>query len=113
MHQDIFTHELEPWRSRGARIIDVRESDEYTNEHIVGAINLPLSQLEARAAELSNDLNAPLVIVCRSGSRSRNACEYLSAIGHTKLANLQGGTMAWAREGRSLETGSLTTGANT
>lgn len=42
MHQDIFTHELEPWRSRGARIIDVRESDEYTNEHIVGAINLPL-----------------------------------------------------------------------
>lgn len=42
MHQDIFTHELEPWRSRGARIIDVREPDEYTNEHIVGAINLPL-----------------------------------------------------------------------
>ncbi len=110
MHQDIFTHELETWHKRGARIIDVRELDEYASEHIPGALNLPLSQLEARAVELSNDLNAPLVIVCRSGGRSRNACEYLTAIGYTDLANLQGGTMAWAMEGRTLETGSLETG---
>lgn len=105
MHQDIFTHELETWRERGARIIDVREPDEFKSEHIVGARNLPLSQLEARANELANDQNAPLVIVCRSGNRSRTACEYLAALGHTNLANLQGGTMAWARENRALEVG--------
>jgi rhodanese-related sulfurtransferase len=118
MHQDIFTHELETWRKCGARIIDVREPDEYASEHIPGTVNLPLSQLEVRAVELSKDLNAPLVIVCRSGGRSSNACEYLSVIGHTNLANLQGGTMAWAMEGRSLETGlletdSIQTGAST
>jgi rhodanese-related sulfurtransferase len=105
MHQDIFTHELDTWRERGARIIDVREADEFMTERIVGAINLPLSQLEARAASELSDLNAALVIVCRSGNRSRTACEYLTELGHTDLANLQGGTMAWAKENRALETG--------
>ena len=105
MFQDIFTHELEAWRLRGAKIVDVREVEEYATEHITGAVNYPLSQLEARAGELLQAPQAPLVLVCRSGNRSRSACEYLQALGHGNLINLQGGTAAWAKDGRLLEVG--------
>ena len=105
MHQDIFTHELETWRERGARIIDVREPEEFQSEHIVGAINLPLSRLDLLASGVAGAPHQPLVLVCRSGNRSRSACEYLTALGHSDLANLQGGTMTWAVEGRPLEVG--------
>ncbi|MFN3267313.1 MAG: rhodanese-like domain-containing protein [Deinococcales bacterium] len=105
MHQDIFTHELEAWRSRGARLIDVREPDEYAAGHIPAALNIPLSSLELRAGELLQDPETPLVMICRSGNRSRSACEYLEALGHGNLANLQGGTATWAQEGRPLEVG--------
>jgi rhodanese-related sulfurtransferase len=101
--QDVYTHELETWRSRGALIVDVREAEEFTGGRIPQAINLPLSQIDVRLGELNASVDTEILLVCRSGNRSRNAGEYLEALGFKNLGNLLGGTSAWVQAGLELE----------
>ncbi|WP_309569858.1 rhodanese-like domain-containing protein [Deinococcus sp.] len=100
-YQDIFAAELDARLRDGAILYDVRERDEYTQGHIPGAINVPLSELPARADEITG----PAVIVCLSGGRSAQAASFLDVQGQTGLMNLTGGTMGWIREGREVRTG--------
>ncbi|AFD25328.1 Rhodanese-like protein [Deinococcus gobiensis I-0] len=81
----------------GALLVDVREQGEYDQIHAEGATLLPLSEFEARYAELPKD--RPLVMICRSGARSARAGEYLLANGYGDVTNLAGGTQAWAEAG--------------
>lgn len=78
-------------------LVDVREQAEWDEAHIDGAIFLPLSQLEARFAELPKD--KALILQCRSGKRSMNAAIFLKDNGYSDLTNLEGGIMAWMDEG--------------
>ena len=55
-------------RDEGALAVDVREAEEWQAGHMDGSVWIPLGELAARAGELPHD--RPLVIVCRSGSRS-------------------------------------------
>ncbi|WP_019011811.1 rhodanese-like domain-containing protein [Deinococcus aquatilis] len=100
-YQDIFTTELEGTRREGARLVDVRECEEYVAGHIPGAVNLPLSELVGREGEIGPNT----VLVCASGNRSSQAAAYLASQGKTGLMNLSGGTAAWMREGRDLNGG--------
>jgi rhodanese-related sulfurtransferase len=100
-YQDIFTTELEGKKREGARLIDVRERNEYTQGHIPGATNLPLSELVGREDEVGPNT----VLICASGNRSSQAAGYLASQGKTGLMNLSGGTAAWVREGRDLHQG--------
>ncbi len=79
---------------REGRLIDVRESYEYAQGHIPGAVNIPLSHLERRLAEMP-DKNQPIYLYCRGGMRSRLAGKLLSRNGYTRLAYLSGGIMAY------------------
>lgn len=100
-YQDIFTTELEGKKRQGARLIDVREREEYVAGHIPDAVNLPLSELVGRESDIGPDT----VLICASGNRSSQAAAYLAAQGKTGLMNLSGGTAAWRREGRALTQG--------
>lgn len=100
-YQDIFTTELEGKRREGARLVDVREREEYVAGHIPGAVNLPLSELVGREGEIGPNT----VLVCASGNRSSQAAAYLASQGQTGLMNLSGGTACWMREGRDLHQG--------
>ena len=100
-YQDIFTTELESKKREGAQLIDVRESGEYAQGHIPGAVNLPLSELVGREDEIEPNT----VLICASGNRSSQAAAHLAAQGKTGLMNLSGGTTAWLREGRDLNCG--------
>lgn len=100
-YTDLFPNELDTHRRAGAALIDVREPDEYTQGHVPGAVNLPLSELQGREAEIPDGA----VLICASGNRSSQAATYLAAQGHQKLKNLTGGTFGWMREGRDLVTG--------
>ena len=53
-----------------AVVIDVREPAEFANGRILGARNIPLSQLEARAADLQKHKSKPIILSCESGNRS-------------------------------------------
>lgn len=78
-------------------ILDVREPSEVAISNI-GGINIPLGQLPARIAELEEHRNGPIVVVCRSGTRSGRAVQYLQAIDFQNLLNLKGGMMSWRDE---------------
>jgi rhodanese-related sulfurtransferase len=91
----------ELWRDRAVRILDVREDSEFTHGHVPGAIHVPMKQLPARAAGLPR--TARYAVICQSGSRSRRATDYLVAQGFDDAVSVRGGTGAWARGGRPLE----------
>jgi rhodanese-related sulfurtransferase len=81
------------------QFIDCREKQEWQEAHIVGATLLPLSELEAKFESILKDKNTPIVIHCRSGKRSMNACMFLLSKGYTNLTNVEGGIMSWTTEG--------------
>ena len=73
-------------QSPDTRIIDVREHFEFAEDHIAGAVNIPLNSIPAHAEEIRN-FNSPVVLYCRSGNRSGMALRLLSAQGITDLYN--------------------------
>jgi rhodanese-related sulfurtransferase len=59
-----------------------------------------LAELATYAAGL--DSTTPVMLVCRSGSRSRQAAKRLVDLGFIDLSNVRGGVNAWARAGLPL-----------
>jgi rhodanese-related sulfurtransferase len=87
-------------------LIDVREPDEYTEGHIPGAVNVPLSVLESSLSKIPS--TEVVYMVCRSGARSARACDFLvqqPSHSSTEFVNVGGGTMGWIVEGREVVTG--------
>jgi rhodanese-related sulfurtransferase len=82
-----------------AVIIDVREDDEWNAEHIAGAVHIPLNQLDARLSELQSYKDTTVITQCRSGKRSLKALELLKAAGFTKVSSMDGGIVAWSKDG--------------
>jgi rhodanese-related sulfurtransferase len=81
-------------------LIDVRTPVEFREVHVSFARNLPLDQLDvARVAAGRNGSPQPLYVICRSGSRGKQACEKLAAAGFTNVVNVEGGTHAWDQAG--------------
>jgi rhodanese-related sulfurtransferase len=81
-------------------LIDVRRPHEWEAGHIPGARRVEVNDLPAAAEQLDRD--RPIVLYCRSGSRSELAADALSEAGFDAHA-LAGGISAWAEEGRPLE----------
>ncbi len=76
-------------------VLDVREDKEIQGGKIQGAKHITLAQLPSRIAELGSDKEAPILVYCRSGSRSAHACQLLTKAGYENVANLTGGILAW------------------
>jgi len=84
-------------------ILDVRTPEEYAEGHISGAINIPFTELEARASELGIEGSDELVVYCRTGRRAAIAEVTLSELGYTNLRDLDGHITAWSEAGYPLE----------
>jgi len=67
------------------RLLDVRTPGEFEAQHIPGAYNVPLDTLAEHGTEIRARVDAPVVLVCRSGQRARNADDALRAAGMTNL----------------------------
>lgn len=78
---------------RKAQLIDVREPDEYAAGHILGARNIPLTQLRFRMKELRKD--QPIYLYCQNGIRSGRAAQMLYRKGYRDLYHLKGGFKMW------------------
>jgi len=86
------------WSAGELAIVDCREEAEYEATRVDGVPLIPMSEFLARVDELPDDL--PLAIICRTGSRSAQVADYLTATGdHGEVANVTGGIVAWAAEG--------------
>jgi rhodanese-related sulfurtransferase len=82
-------------------VIDVRTPVEYREVHATIARNVPLDALDPRQVMASRNGSAdqPLYLICRSGSRSSNACQKFIDAGFTNVVSVEGGTQAWDNAG--------------
>lgn len=91
-------------RSQGAVLIDVRETEEYVEAHVPGAVHIPLSQLGIRTDDVPRS-DDPIYVICRSGQRSKIGAEVLEAHGIAALS-VRGGTLEWIESGHPVVAGS-------
>lgn len=78
---------------RKAQLIDVREPQEFDNGHILGARNIPVTQMKQRLVEIRKD--KPVYLYCQGSSRSNRAAQLLHKKGYQDLYQLKGGFKKW------------------
>jgi rhodanese-related sulfurtransferase len=78
-----------------AVVVDVCEPEEFAAGHVVGAKNVPLSQLEAKLPGVVKNKATPIVLVCASGMRSGRALATAKKLGFENIHSLSGGMGAW------------------
>jgi rhodanese-related sulfurtransferase len=82
-------------------LIDVRTPAEFRELHAVPARNIPLEQRDPSALTHSHNGSPedPHYLICRSGSRGKQACEKFLNAGCDNVVNVEGGTLAWESAG--------------
>ena len=72
----------------GARIVDVRTPAEYAAGHVPNAVNVPLGQLQSSLKKVGKK-RKPVVVYCRSGSRSASAVSILRSRGFAQVLDMK------------------------
>lgn len=75
-------------------LLDVRTAEEYTAQHIEGALLLPDDRIASDAAQVLPDPGQTILVYCRSGRRSAAASQALAALGYTNVYDF-GGILDW------------------
>lgn len=84
-------------RRRDVTLVDIREADEFSREHIGGAVSLPMSKITA--AGIAIEPRGDIVFHCRTGMRTRSNCDRLVAAIDGQAYVLEGGLDAWKQAG--------------
>lgn len=98
--KEIDAHQLAQWvgdDGHKIRVIDVRGMEEIVHGTVPKAEALPLHTLPAKIHDLPRE--DKLIMVCRSGARSAQACMFLQQQGFSNVYNLRGGMMGWVQSG--------------
>ncbi len=90
-------------------ILDVRTSEDYFGDqgHIIGSCNIPLEELKGRFAELPEQMDTSIAIVCRTDKRSAKAARMLAQQGFSNVHVVRNGMTAWNAEGEPVSHESL------
>lgn len=86
-----------------AFIVDVRDKEEFDEEHIPKALNLSRGTIELDIEEKVPDPNAVVILHCGGGGRSALAAESLQKMGYKNVRSLAGGLKAWKAAGLPTE----------
>lgn len=92
-------------RHERIKLIDVRTPAEFESAHIPGSYNVPLDLLPEHREELSDALRSPAILICRSGTRARQAATLLHDARLDQVHILDGGIAAWDAAGKPLRRG--------
>lgn len=80
-------------KAKNVLVLDVRNPDEYSESHVPGALNIPVTELENRLAEIPTEIQ--LVTACgRGGGRARKAQSLLHKLGRN-VKWLEGGSLGY------------------
>jgi rhodanese-related sulfurtransferase len=82
-------------KSSDAVIVDVREKDEWDDEHIPDAVHMSRGMLELEIEDKFPDRNTTIICHCGGGGRSALAAESLQKIGYKNVRSMAGGFKAW------------------
>ena len=77
-------------------LIDVRENQELKISKIEESIHIPMNTIVDNMSKI--DFSIPIIIMCKSGGRSAQVCQYLMDQGYSNIYNLKGGIISWALE---------------
>ena len=88
---------------RGARLVDVREDNEWERGHAAGAEHLGRGVIERDIETRHPDKGAELILYCGGGYRSALACDNLQRMGYREVYSLAGGWKAWQEAGAPVE----------
>jgi molybdopterin/thiamine biosynthesis adenylyltransferase/rhodanese-related sulfurtransferase len=80
-------------------LLDVRESDEWRQGHLDGALPLPRGFLEIKVETAIPDKNAPIIAYCAGGVRSLLAAKAMKEMGYQNVSSMSGGYTAWKNGG--------------
>ena len=97
------TQAIELINRQDALVLDVRDAGDYGAGHILGAKNVPVADLERRAAEFDKHKAKPVIVHCDTGNRATRAAGVLKARGFASVFNLAGGFVAWQQAGLPVE----------
>lgn len=88
-----------------AVVIDVRESNEYAQGHILNALHIPVGSIHDQLGKLEKYRERTLILSCQSGHRSAHACRILKKNGFEHIYNMRGGMAAWQNANLPLNRG--------
>ena len=78
--------------------VGVRESYELDEvKYGMDYLHIPLGEIQERISEFPKD--KMIIVGCRSGKRSMNACMFLKMQGFENVKNLEGGILNWVETG--------------
>ena len=77
-------------------LIDVRENSELEICKLESAQHIPMNSIPLQLNKI--DFSKPVVIMCKSGGRSAQICQFLNQQGYFNIYNLSGGIISWALE---------------
>jgi rhodanese-related sulfurtransferase len=120
----ITVQQAQQQQATGATYLDVRSIPEFQQGHPPGAVNIPLLHLDPQTGQMRPNpefaavvkanfpRDTPLVVGCKMGGRSQQACEVLSSAGYENVANVLGGWggapqmghTGWVQAGLPVET---------
>lgn len=86
-----------------AVVIDVRTEREFNDGKIAGAILLNINRPDFKGQVEKLDKDKTYLIYCRSGNRSRKACEVMSQMGFAKCYNLKNGINGWKKSNKPVQ----------
>ena len=90
--------------NKDARLIDVREDDEWRAGHAAGAEHLGKGIIERDIEASVPDKSTELILYCGGGYRSALAADVLQTMGYTNVFSMAGGWKAWKESGAPIET---------
>lgn len=95
----ITVQELKDKKEKGDTffLLDVRDYHEYLVSNLNGH-HIPYNSLQSRLNELDEYKEKEIIVMCRSGSTSRDACKLLIRSGFKNVLSLDGGMKRWAKE---------------
>ena len=99
---EVTVDELAGLLAGGARLVDVREPDEYAQARVPGAVLVPLGTVPEQVEAFRGE--GPVYVICARGGRSLKAAEYVAEHG-IDAVNVAGGTLAWIDAGHPVDAG--------
>ena len=92
---EITMEELIEMQLNGAKVVDVRSIQEYDEEHLDGAINIPYYDIDENINNILDDKEKEIILYCEVGARSKRAYRRLKKMGYINVYNLYGGIQNW------------------
>lgn len=89
--------------TRAARVIDVREDNEWEEAHIKGAEHLGRGIIERDIETVAPDKTSELILYCGGGFRAALAADSLQRMGYSNVRSMAGGWRAWNEAGGPIE----------